>query len=115
MKGKRKRTIRYARKAVVASCLMVFRGRSILTKVVNISASGILLEKPRASDMEHFEVGSNCVLEIVSNQVPTFHLAAQVVRKSPEQVALHFTEIPEEKQTELWQLLGDKANETENY
>lgn len=113
--SKKERTVRYARKVVAASCLMVFRGRSILTKVVNISASGILLEKPKKSDIDRFEIGSNCILEIVSGQVPTFHLAAQVVRKEPERVALHFTEIPEEKQKALWQLLGDKANETESY
>lgn len=105
--------IRYARKKIEASCLMLFKGYSCITEVKNISASGILVAPLDDESIEDLEVGSVCILEIVVNETFNLHVSSKVTRIDTDQIALHYISIPEEKQVALWQLLGDHVHEVE--
>ncbi|MCX7553706.1 PilZ domain-containing protein [Marinicella sp. S1101] len=107
--------IRYARKAVDASCLLLFRGSSCVCQVKNISASGILIEPIEDESINEIELNSVCILEIVVNDVFNLHVSSKVTRINDREIALHYISIPEEKQVALWQLLGDHVHEVETY
>lgn len=105
--------IRYARKPITSSCLLVMKGQSVVMEVKNISASGILLEYDESHKLK---LGLNdfCVLEIILNEEFNLHVEAEVTRISEEiGVALKFIKIPEEKQIPLWELLGEHVDRIE--
>lgn len=105
--------VRHARKKIVASCLLIRRGVSLVAEVKNISATGILLKKMVNENIEDLTVGDLCVLEVVVNQSLNFDVKAKVVRSEGDDLAMHFTHIADDKQKDLWQLLGDQVHEVE--
>lgn len=107
--------VRFARKKIIASCLVLHRGHSLIAEVKNISASGILLKKISDDHIEALKKGDNCILEIVVNQSFNFDVTAQVIRADDKELAMHFTVIEDAKQQALWQLLGDQVHEVEPY
>ena len=102
--------IRYSRTKVSATCLMIHQGRSYMMDVSNISASGILLNALEDNSHEELAIGSRCVLEIVVNDNFNFNVEAEVIRFQERKIALRYTEIPEDKQVALWQLLGEHVH-----
>jgi len=104
--------IRYARKPITSSCLLVMKGQSIVMEVKNISASGILLEYDEKHEVK-LVLNDFCVLEIILNEEFNLHVEAEVSRISDEGVALRFIKIPEEKQIPLWELLGEHVDKIE--
>lgn len=104
--------IRYSRKPITASCLLVKKGESIVMEVKNISASGILLENDEQLDLE-LKLGDFCVLEIIINEEFNLHVEAEVSRLNDQGAALKFMKIPEEKQIPLWKLLGEHVDRIE--
>lgn len=104
--------IRYSRKPLTTSCLLVIQGRSIVMEVKNISASGILLKYDEEHDFR-LKLNDFCVLEIILNEDFNLHVEAEVKRISDEGVALQFVKIPEEKQIPLWELLGEHVDKIE--
>ncbi len=107
--------IRYARKTVDASCLLLHKGFSCVSFVKNISATGILIEPMEDECINGLEVGGVCILEIVVNDVFNLHVSSKVTRIKDNQIALHYISIPEDKQVALWQLLGDHVHEVETF
>lgn len=105
--------VRYARKSIEASCLLLYKGYSCLTQVKNISASGILLAPLKDECINDLELGSVCILEIVVNETFNLHVSSKITRITDEDIALHYISIPEDKQVALWQLLGDHVHEVE--
>lgn len=107
--------IRYARKSVEASCLLLYKGNSCVCQVKNISASGILIEPIADESIDNLKLNAVCILEIVVNDVFNLHVSSRVTRVNENEIALHFISIPEEKQVALWQLLGDHVHEVETF
>ncbi len=107
--------IRYARKTIDASCLLLHKGHSCVTRVRNISASGILVEPIEDECIKDLVLNAICILEIVVNETFNLHVSSKVTRISDNQIALHYISIPEDKQVALWQLLGDHVHEVETY
>ncbi len=107
--------VRFARKKIIASCLVLHRGHSLVADVKNISASGILLKNLSEDQLEGLDKGDACILEIVVNQSFNFDVKAQVIRSDDEEMAMHFIQIEDAKQQALWQLLGDQVHEVEPY
>ena len=105
-------TIRYARKPLTSSCLLVMKGKSVLMEVKNISASGILLDYDEDHEMK-LKLEDFCVLEIILNEDFNLHVEAEVTRMDEDWVALKFIKIPEEKQIPLWELLGEHVDKIE--
>ena len=104
--------IRYARKPITSSCLLVMKGESIVMEVKNISASGILLDYDEQHELQ-LKISDFCVLEIILNEEFNLHVEAEVTRIFDESVALRFIKIPEEKQIPLWELLGEHVDRIE--
>ncbi len=107
--------IRYARKTVDASCLLLHKGHSCVCQVKNISASGILIESIENDLITDLEEGAVCILEIVVNETFNLHVSSKVMRINNKEIALHYISIPEDKQVALWQLLGDHVHEVESF
>jgi len=107
--------IRYARKTVDASCLLLHKGHSCLCYVKNISASGILVELTQDECIKGLDLNSVCILEIVVNETFNLHVSSTVMRITDQEIALHYISIPEDKQVALWQLLGDHVHEVETF
>ncbi|MCX7545768.1 PilZ domain-containing protein [Marinicella gelatinilytica] len=105
--------VRYARKKMDASCLLLFNGHSYVTRVINISATGILVELIEDKSVRDISLESICILEIVVNETLNIHVSSKVTRIDNNQLGLHFIAIPEDKQVALWQLLGDYVHEVE--
>ncbi len=105
--------IRYARKSIEASCLLLYKGYSCLTQVMNISASGILVKALDGEQIDDLELASICILEIVVNETFNLHVSSKVTRIAEDEIAMHYISIPEDKQVALWQLLGDHVHEVE--
>ncbi len=107
--------IRYARKTVDASCLLLHKGNSCVSYVKNISASGILIEPMENECISELELNAVCILEIVVNDTFNLHVSSKVTRITDKDIALHYISIPEDKQVALWQLLGDHVHEVETF
>ena len=107
--------IRYARKTIDASCLLLYKGHSCVTYVKNISATGILIEPIEDETIQDLDMDAVCILEIVVNDSFNLHVSSKVTRISDNQIALHYISIPEDKQVGLWQLLGDHVHEVETF
>ncbi len=84
--------IRYARKPITTSCLLVMKGESVVMEVKNISASGILLDYDDQHELK-LELTNFCVLEIILNEEFNLHVEAEVSRISEEGVALSLIHI----------------------
>lgn len=104
--------IRYARKPLTSSCLLVIKGESVVMEVKNISASGILLEYDEKHELQ-LKLTDFCILEIILNEEFNLNVEAEVSRISELGVALQFIKIPEEKQIPLWELLGEHVDRIE--
>ena len=104
--------IRYARKPITSSCLLVMKGQSVVMEVKNISASGIMLEYDETHEVK-LNMKDFCVLEIILNEDFNLHVEAEVTRINEKGVALKFIKIPEEKQIPLWELLGEHVDRIE--
>ncbi|WP_223789261.1 PilZ domain-containing protein [Marinicella meishanensis] len=107
--------IRYARKTIDASCLLLHKGHSCVTRVKNISASGILVEMLEDECMQDLHEDAICILEIVVNETFNLHVSSKVIRIADHEIAMHYISIPEEKQVALWQLLGDHVHQVETF
>jgi len=105
--------VRYARKKMDASCLLLFNGHSYVTRVNNISATGILVELVEDEAVRDINLESICILEIVVNETLNIHVSSKVTRIDGNRLGLHFIAIPEDKQVALWKLLGDYVHEVE--
>ena len=105
--------VRYARKKMDASCLLLFNGHAYVTRVINISATGILVELIEDEVVKELDLESICILEIVVNESLNIHVSSKVTRIEKNQIGLHFIAIPEDKQAELWKLLGEYVHEVE--
>lgn len=104
--------IRYARKPVTSSCLLVMKGKSLIMEVKNISASGILLNYDDSTEIR-LQLHDFCVLEIILNEDFNLNVEAEVTRISYEGAGLKFIKIPEDKQIPLWELLGEHVDKIE--
>ncbi len=104
--------IRYARKPLTSTCLLVMKAQSAMMEVKNISASGIKLEYDDNHDIQ-LNLKDFCVLEIIINENFNLHVEAEVTRVNEDFVALRFIKIPEEKQIPLWELLGEHVDKIE--
>lgn len=113
--SEKKSGMRYSRTEISATCLLIYKGRSYMMNVHNISASGILLDSLENNAHLKLKVESQCVLEIVVNDTFNFNVEAEVIRFNDNMIALRYTKIPENKQAGLWKLLGEHVHLVERF
>lgn len=103
---------RHSRMPYDAAVHLVRAGRSWSTDVVDISATGVLVERPR--DWVGQE-GDVFILDLLVHDRLDIHLEATVARVSRHTVGLEFSRIPPDKERDLWALLGENAHRKEPY
>jgi hypothetical protein len=80
---------------------------SWVTEVENISATGLLAQRP---DGWQANAGERCVLDLLVGDDLHIHLEANVTRLTDHHVGFAYTSIPEDKEHALWGLLGQYAD-----
>lgn len=103
---------RHSRVPFDSAVHMVRAGQSWSTDLVDISATGMLVERPK--DWVGQE-GDRFVVDLIIHDQLDIHLEATVARVSRHTIGLEFSRIPPEKERDLWALLGENANRTEPY
>lgn len=102
---------RYVRMPLRSAVFMVRNGHSWTSDLVDISATGVLCERP--PDWEG-DLGDDFVLDIMISEELDLHVDARVARATEDAIGFSFERIPAEKEIPLWQILGRFADAKES-
>lgn len=102
--------LRHARMPIRSIVLISMGPLSWITEVENISATGLLAQRP---EEWYAGAGERCVLDLLVGDHLHIHLEACVTRLTSRHVGFAYTSIPEDKEHALWGLLGEYADYTE--
>ncbi|HEV7777488.1 MAG TPA: PilZ domain-containing protein [Luteibacter sp.] len=109
---KHRAKLRHARMKVETAVLMSRGGEAHPTELIDISATGALLRRPLGW---RGEAGETWVLDMIFGNDLHIHMEASVARVSARQIGMEYTRIPDDKQTQLWNLLGGYADTLEEW
>ncbi len=102
---------RRARRMPSDSAVLMCRGdESWTTELQDISATGLLVQRP--SDWIG-KRGDQFVLDLLLGETLNIHLEARVMRIDDNELGFAFSRIPPEKEAALWNLLGGYADSLE--
>lgn len=104
------RGMRHARMRIETAVLLNRGAESFPTELEDISATGVLLRRPRAWPGKEHEIW---VLDMIFGHDLHIHMEATVTRLSQEWIGMAYSRIPEHKQQALWNLLGGYADKLE--
>lgn len=104
--------LRPARMPFETTVLMSRGSESRPTTLIDISATGASLRRPL--DWSGV-VGQEWILDMIFGQELHIHLEATVVRIAERDIGFSYSNIPEEKQVPLWNLLGGYADTQEHW
>ncbi|MEO7068116.1 MAG: PilZ domain-containing protein [Rhodanobacter sp.] len=104
--------LRSARMPFETTVLMSRGTESRSTTLINISATGASLRRPLDWSGA---IGQEWVLDMIFGQELHIHLEATVVRVRERDIGFSYSNIPEEKQVPLWDLLGGYADTQEQW
>lgn len=102
--------LRSARMQIETTVLVSRHEESHPTELVDISATGALLRRPLGWAGEP---GQRWILDMIFGHNLHIHLEASVARISAHHIGFSYSQIPEEKQVPLWNLLGGYADTLE--
>ncbi|MEP6485466.1 MAG: PilZ domain-containing protein [Rudaea sp.] len=103
---------RHARKRISCDVLMIHGPESWSTSLVDISATGLRVERPAG--------WKGCpedlyALDLMFGDDLHIHVDASLVRIARTHLAFAFARIPEDKEIPLWNLLGGYADSLEDF
>jgi hypothetical protein len=78
-----------------------------ITELMDISASGMLIKRPRDWDGA---LGEEFVIDMVFDGDLLINLEATLRRETPEELGMSFSRVPANKERALWGLLGGYAD-----
>ena len=90
--------------------LMSLRGQAWQSTLVDISATGLRVGRPKNW---HGTLGETWVLDLLFDGGNSVPVTAALVRIGERHLALRFTRIPDPSQERLWSLLGRYADSNE--
>jgi len=99
---------RHARMTFRSTVLISLGSGSWTTEIENISATGVLVDRPEDWSPK---IGEHCALDMLIDENLHVNLEATVVRISDAFVALAYSRIPEDRENALWSLLGRYADD----
>jgi hypothetical protein len=102
--------MRHARMRIETTVLMSRGNESFPTELEDVSATGVLLHRPRKWPGKQ---GQTWVLDMIFGRELHIHVEAQVARLSERWIGMAYSRIPEDKQQPLWRLLGGYADKLE--
>lgn len=103
---------RPARMPIRSAILMSRGGNAWSSEIENISATGVLIVRP---EVWTGQVGDRYVLDMLIGEALDIHVEARLARITDEQLGFAYERIPEDRETALWNLLGDYADRVEPY
>lgn len=95
-----------------SAVLMSRGGNAWSSEIENISATGVLVGRP--ADWNG-NIGDCYVLDMLIGDSLDLHLEARVARITDDCLGFAYERIPEDRETLLWNLLGDYADKLEPY
>ncbi len=104
--------VRHERMPIDAAAQIMCRGAYWATDIIDISATGMSLQRPEDWNVED---GETVVVDLVVHDDLTINVEAEVRWSSKTEIGLHFTKIPENMEVVLWELLGAAADSLECY
>nr|WP_062537573.1 PilZ domain-containing protein [Mizugakiibacter sediminis] len=102
--------LRHARMKIETAVLMSRGGDAYSSEVADISATGVLVQRPQGWKGEPGELW---VLDMLVGDDLNIHVEATVARATAHHVGFAYARIPDEKQAALWNLLGGYADTLE--
>lgn len=103
---------RSARMSIRSAILMSSGGNVWSGEIANISATGVLVERPQGWVGR---VGDRYVLDMLIGESLDIHVEARLARVDAEELGFAYERIPEDREALLWNLLGDYADRLESY
>lgn len=103
---------RPARMPIRSAVLMSRGGNAWSSEVENISATGVLVGRPQGWGGR---IGDRYVLDMLIGDSLDIHVEARLARITDDQLGFAYERIPEDRETLLWNLLGDYADRVEPY
>ena len=103
--------MRHARMPINSAVLMMRAGTSWSTEMVDISATGVMLRRPR--DWRG-ALGELYVLDMLVGGDLSINLEARIARITDWLVGFAYERIPADKEEPLWNLLGSYADSIES-
>lgn len=102
--------LRHARMKIETAVLMSRGGDAYSSEVADISATGVLVQRPQGWKGEPDELW---VLDMLVGEDLNIHVEAVVARVTAHHVGFAYARIPDDKQVALWNLLGGYADTLE--
>jgi len=99
--------VRPSRMSLIADVILLKQGESWYTEVIDISASGILVEHPQDGE---YEIGDQFGIELILANGNTIALGGIIARIGESELAFEFNRIPPQSEVPLWDLLGQYAD-----
>lgn len=107
----KKKGERYRRMPLRAEVVVLRQGELWDSEVMDISATGMLIRRPKDWDGS---LGEEMSVELIIADRETIPLFATVVRYDSELLGLEFSHIPPASEIPLWSLLGEYADALED-
>lgn len=105
------RVQRHSRLPFDSAVHLVRSGHSWSTELIDISATGLLVERPDDCEVK---LGEEFVVDLVIDNRLNIDVKASVARIADRVIGLHFTHIPAEKGAQFWSLLGEFAHQRDD-
>lgn len=103
---------RPARMPIRSAILMSRGGNAWSSEIEDISATGVLVLRPEGWSGQ---IGDRYVLDMLIGESFDIHVEARLARIAEDCIGFAYERIPEDRETALWNLLGDYADRLEPY
>ncbi len=101
---------RHRRMPINSAVLMLRGDESWTSELMDISATGVMVRRPVDWIGQR---GDRFVLDMLFGDELNIHVEARVARVNDDEVGFAFSQIPADKETPLWNLLGGYADSLE--
>ncbi|MFO1507920.1 MAG: PilZ domain-containing protein [Lysobacterales bacterium] len=102
--------VRHARMPTRTPVLLSSGGATWNTETRNISATGVLVRRPRNWQGR---VGDGVILDLLVRDGVDIHLEARAARLTADEIGLEYTWVPARNEVALWSFLGAYADRVE--
>lgn len=112
MTNRSRQGLRPARMPIKSAVLIGSGPNSWASEIRNISATGVLVDKPESWSGE---VGARYTLDMLFGEFLNIHVEARLARVGEGELGFAYARIPSDKEVPLWTLLGGYADRLEPY
>jgi len=103
---------RSRRMPLKADVLLMRQGEAWACSAIDLSATGVSIEKPAQFPGE---IDDQVRVEVLLSANRTMALVGKIARLEEDRIAVVFTRVPEQSEANLWGLLGEYADWVEGF